>query len=44
MMPANMNHCAYTAQETTVTLYGVGPVELKYVNPSADPRNAKRST
>src|ERR1041384_6697597 len=27
MMPANMNHFAYTgAQETTIVLYGVGPV------------------
>jgi hypothetical protein len=22
-------------------LYGIGPVEFKYVNPSDDPRNAK---
>jgi quercetin dioxygenase-like cupin family protein len=36
---ANMNHFAYTTQETTVVLYGQGPVEFKYVNPSDDPRN-----
>jgi hypothetical protein len=41
MMPANMNHFAYTDQETTIVLYGIGPVEFKYVNPSDDPRNAK---
>ncbi len=38
-MPANMNHFAYTAAETTVVLYGQGPVEFKYVNPADDPRN-----
>jgi len=36
---ANMNHFAYTNAETTIVLYGVGPVEFKYVNPSDDPRN-----
>ena len=42
LAPANMNHFAYTgAQETTIVLYGVGPVEFKYVNPSDDPRNKK---
>jgi quercetin dioxygenase-like cupin family protein len=41
LMPANMNHFAYTVGETTIVLYGVGPVEFKYVNPSDDPRNAK---
>jgi quercetin dioxygenase-like cupin family protein len=42
LMPANVNHFAYTgSQETTVVLYGQGPVEFKYVNPADDPRNAK---
>jgi len=42
LMPANMNHFAYTtAQETTIVLYGEGPVEFKYVNPTDDPRAAK---
>jgi quercetin dioxygenase-like cupin family protein len=40
LMPANMNHFAYTAAETTIVLYGQGPVEFKYVNPGDDPRNA----
>jgi quercetin dioxygenase-like cupin family protein len=40
LMPANMNHFAYTSQETTIVLYGQGPVEFKYVNPSDDPRKA----
>ena len=39
---ANMNHYAFTgAQATTIVLYGIGPVEFKYVNPSDDPRNKK---
>jgi quercetin dioxygenase-like cupin family protein len=43
LMPANMNHYAYTAQETTIVLYGQGPVEFKYVNPSDDPRKPSTS-
>ena len=43
LMPANMNHFAYTTQETTIVLYGQGPVEFKYVNPSDDPRNGKKT-
>jgi quercetin dioxygenase-like cupin family protein len=41
---ANMNHFAYTTAESTIVLYGQGPVEFKYVNPSDDPRNAKKGT
>ena len=41
MMPAGANHFAYTKQETTILLYGTGPVDFKYVNPSDDPRNKK---
>jgi len=45
LMPAEMNHFAYTTTaETTIVLYGQGPVEFKYVNPSDDPRNAKKGT
>jgi quercetin dioxygenase-like cupin family protein len=44
MLPAGMNHFAYTAQETTIVLFGQGPVDFKYVNPSDDPRNARGST
>jgi hypothetical protein len=45
LMPANMNHYAFTTnKETTIVLYGQGPVEFKYVNPADDPRNAKTST
>jgi hypothetical protein len=40
LMPAGANHFAYTTVETTVVLFGQGPVEFKYVNPADDPRNA----
>jgi quercetin dioxygenase-like cupin family protein len=44
LMPAGMNHFAYTtARQTTIVLYGRGPVEFKYVNPAEDPRNANSS-
>jgi quercetin dioxygenase-like cupin family protein len=42
LMPANANHYAYTTQETTILLYGIGPVEFKYVNPKDDPRSVAR--
>jgi quercetin dioxygenase-like cupin family protein len=38
LMPAHANHAAYTKSETTIVLYGQGPVEFKYVNPGDDPR------
>jgi quercetin dioxygenase-like cupin family protein len=42
LMPAGMNHYAFTSEhETTIVLYGQGPVEFKYVNPADDPRNAR---
>jgi len=42
LAPQGMNHYAFTgAQETTILLYGVGPVEFKYVNPKDDPRTQK---
>lgn len=42
MMPANVNHYAFTKQATTIVLQGIGPVDFKYVNPADDPRNAKK--
>jgi quercetin dioxygenase-like cupin family protein len=45
LMPAHMNHFAYTgAGETTIVLYGQGPVEFNYVNPADDPRHARTAT
>ena len=43
LMPAHMNHFAYTKVETTILLYGQGPVDFTYVNPADDPRT-KTST
>ena len=43
LMPANVNHFAYTKGETTIVLYGQGPVEFKYVNPADDPRTTSRT-
>ena len=39
LVPANQNHFAFTKKETTILLYGTGPVDFKYVNPADDPRN-----
>src|SRR5262249_24968321 len=41
LQPTGVNHVGYTTQETTIVLFGQGPVEFKYVNPSDDPRNKK---
>jgi quercetin dioxygenase-like cupin family protein len=43
LMPAGMNHFAYTKAETTILLYGQGPVDFKYVNPNDDPRTKTTS-
>ena len=40
LMPAKMNHYAYTKKATTILLHGMGPVEFIYVNSADDPRNA----
>jgi len=42
MAPQGMVHYAYTKAATTIVLYGVGPVEFKYVDPNDDPRNKKK--
>jgi hypothetical protein len=39
LLPAGMNHFAYTKTETTILLFGQAPVQFKYVNPKDDPRN-----
>src|SRR5499426_2294003 len=44
LAPTGMNHFAYTTSESTIVLYGVGPVLFKYVNPNDDPQNAKNSS
>jgi quercetin dioxygenase-like cupin family protein len=44
LMPANVNHFAYTKSETSIVLYGQGPVDFKYVNPTDDPRLTTSTT
>jgi len=45
LVGTGMNHYAFTgSSEATIVLYGTGPVDFKYVNPSDDPRSAKTST
>ena len=42
LMPAKMNHFAYTTgTETTIVLYGMGPVEFTYVESSRRPAKCK---
>ena len=41
---AGVNHYAYTLEDTTILLHGVGPVDFKYVNPSDDPRDVRVNT
>jgi quercetin dioxygenase-like cupin family protein len=38
IMQIGTNHFAWTAEETIVQLHGVGPWDVKYVNPADDPR------
>jgi quercetin dioxygenase-like cupin family protein len=38
LMPANHNHFAFTTSETTILLYGIGPIGFAYVNPADEPR------
>jgi uncharacterized RmlC-like cupin family protein len=43
LMPATVNHFAYTKSETTIVLFGQGPVEFNYVNAADDPRTRSTS-
>jgi hypothetical protein len=38
IMPAKMNHFAWTKGETVVQVHGMGPWGVNYVNPADDPR------
>jgi quercetin dioxygenase-like cupin family protein len=42
VLPAGMNHYAWSAGEAIIQIHGKGPFEIKYVNPADDPRNAKK--
>ena len=41
-MPEGMKHYAWTTAETIVPVHGMGPFVINYVNPTDDPRNAKK--
>jgi quercetin dioxygenase-like cupin family protein len=42
IMPAGMQHFAWTKGDTIIQIHGPGPFEIKYVNPADDPRHAKQ--
>ena len=39
LMPQGVKHFASAKGDTIIQVYGTGPFEVKYVNPSDDPRN-----
>lgn len=41
VMPARMAHYAWSSSEAILQIHGMGPFQIKYVNPADDPRNAK---
>ena len=42
ILPAGMQHFAFSKGETVVQISGKGPFEIKYVNPADDPRQTKQ--
>jgi quercetin dioxygenase-like cupin family protein len=42
VMPAGMTHYAWSRGDTVIQINGMGPFEIKYVNPADDPRNANK--
>jgi quercetin dioxygenase-like cupin family protein len=42
VLPAGMKHFAWASGEAIVQINSEGPFEIKYVNPSDDPRNTKQ--
>jgi quercetin dioxygenase-like cupin family protein len=42
VMPAGMQHFAWTKGGCVVQVHAMGPFEIKYVNPADDPRQAKK--
>jgi quercetin dioxygenase-like cupin family protein len=41
-MPAHMQHYAWSTGDTVLQVHGQGPFRIDYVNPTDDPRNAKK--
>jgi hypothetical protein len=42
VLPARMKHFAWSTGESVVQIQSEGPFQIKYVNPTDDPRNAKK--
>jgi quercetin dioxygenase-like cupin family protein len=42
VLPAGMKHFAWSTGESLVQIQSEGPFQIKYVNPTDDPRNAKK--
>jgi quercetin dioxygenase-like cupin family protein len=42
VMPPGMKHYAWTPAETIIQVHGMGPFVINYLNPTDDPRNAKK--
>ena len=42
MLPAGMKHFATSSGESIIQINSEGPFQINYVNPSDDPRNAKK--
>jgi quercetin dioxygenase-like cupin family protein len=42
VLPAGMKHFAWSTGESVVQIQSEGPFQIKYVNPSDDPRNTKK--
>lgn len=42
VLPAGMKHSALAAAETIIQINSEGPFQINYLNPSDDPRNAKK--
>jgi quercetin dioxygenase-like cupin family protein len=40
--PAGMKHAGWSEGATVIQLHGIGPWQITYVNPTDDPRNAKK--
>jgi quercetin dioxygenase-like cupin family protein len=42
VLPAGMEHFAWSSGESVVQIHSEGPFKIKYVNTADDPRNAKK--
>ena len=41
-MPSGMKHYAWFTEDSVIQVHGEGPFQIIYVNPTDDPRNAKK--